>query len=373
MGDVSRDLRLEEAKNAAIEEIAARLGISGLKRMGLELVGPCPVCGGRDRFSIAPKRGVWNCRICARGGSVLDLVAHVENIDLAAAITWILGDAGSQIPPEELECRRRLAAAAKAKREAEAERYRRAAVREARGIWGQALPAQGSPVEGYFAARGLALAIPASIRFLPDHPYRKRIGGKVELLHRGPCMIAAVQGPDRRVQAVHQTWLDLSRPKGKAEILDPEGVPLPAKMVRGSKKGAAIRLSPWTPSGVLVMGEGIETTLTAAVVNAVEGATYWAAVDLGNMSGRMLSMPGSRWSGQPDLEDRTAWLPPPETRRLVLIQDGDSNPEQTRARLEACMRRARAAVPGLRCQIVHPGAGKDLNDLKMGQDNGRTV
>ena len=42
---------------------AARLG---LKREGRELVGPCPSCGGDDRFSVSAKNGraVFQCRQC---------------------------------------------------------------------------------------------------------------------------------------------------------------------------------------------------------------------------------------------------------------------------------------------------------------------
>ena len=38
-----------------------------LKRQGTEHVGPCPHCGGRDRFSIHPGRGKGNCRGAAGG------------------------------------------------------------------------------------------------------------------------------------------------------------------------------------------------------------------------------------------------------------------------------------------------------------------
>ena len=44
----------------------ARAGALALKRSGRELVGPCPSCGGTDRFSVADKdgRAVFNCRQC---------------------------------------------------------------------------------------------------------------------------------------------------------------------------------------------------------------------------------------------------------------------------------------------------------------------
>ena len=52
---------------------AARLG-TRLKRVSTtEYCGPCPKCGGRDRFSVNAKRGVFNCRGC-NIGVLLDMV-----------------------------------------------------------------------------------------------------------------------------------------------------------------------------------------------------------------------------------------------------------------------------------------------------------
>ena len=178
-------------------------------------------------------------------------------------------------------------------------------------------------------------------------------------------MITALQGPDDRLCAVHQTWLRPTEPFGKA-LIHWEGENLPAKMVRGSKKGAAIRLH--TPEGAdtLVMGEGIETTLTAMVADPFPNAAYWAGVDLGNMAGRMQKVKGQKYSGLPDMSDSDAFVPPSWVKRLVFIMDGDSDPKMTRAKLECGLRRAMALHPGLEGKIVHAGKGVDLNDVLMG-------
>jgi hypothetical protein len=48
-----------------ILDTAWRLGLRArLKKTGGEWTGPCPRCGGRDRFSISPSKGLWNCRGC---------------------------------------------------------------------------------------------------------------------------------------------------------------------------------------------------------------------------------------------------------------------------------------------------------------------
>jgi hypothetical protein len=95
-------------------------------------------------------------------------------------------------------------------------------------------------------------------------------------------------------------------------------------------------------------------------------AMYWAGVDLGNMAGRQERVPGTRHSGLPDLDDAEAFLPPVGVTRLVYVQDGDSEPKSTRAKLEAGLRRAMVARPGLRGQIAPAPDGKDLNDVLMG-------
>ncbi|OLS53779.1 primase-helicase zinc-binding domain-containing protein [Rhodovulum sulfidophilum] len=65
------DPRLAEARALPIGEVAERLGIAGLKPpQAIERVGPCPVCGGRDRFGINTARNVFNCRHCGGGDSI---------------------------------------------------------------------------------------------------------------------------------------------------------------------------------------------------------------------------------------------------------------------------------------------------------------
>jgi Zinc-binding domain of primase-helicase len=35
---------------------------------GGEWAGPCPFCGGRDRFRVQPEKGLWFCRQCSPNG-----------------------------------------------------------------------------------------------------------------------------------------------------------------------------------------------------------------------------------------------------------------------------------------------------------------
>lgn len=46
--------------------------------------GPCPKCGGEDRFSINIRKQCWNCRGFG-GGDVIALVQHLDGVDFVAA------------------------------------------------------------------------------------------------------------------------------------------------------------------------------------------------------------------------------------------------------------------------------------------------
>jgi hypothetical protein len=59
------------ARDADILDIARRHGVlSGLKKVGDEYVGPCPRCGGKDRFAInARKLGGTENQACSCAAS----------------------------------------------------------------------------------------------------------------------------------------------------------------------------------------------------------------------------------------------------------------------------------------------------------------
>ncbi|MEM1149315.1 MAG: hypothetical protein AAGI03_01995 [Pseudomonadota bacterium] len=356
------DLRLLEAKAIPVTEVIARLGIARLQKSGCEMIGPCPLCGGRDRFGINLRSNAFLCRRCdIRGGDQVALVQAILGCDFKGALEWLCGS--TEVNASERA--RRLAAARRAaeKQARDSERYRQAAIEDARGIWDRAKGASLKEVKAYLAARGVAPdPWPGTLRALPDHPYVRKFKGEgLVTLHRGPALIAKCDGSDGHGSAVHQTWIDAARP-GKKAVVQRGDEDFPSKMVRGSAKGAAIRLVQGDPGNdTLVMGEGIETTLSAWAAHSIPGAAFWAGISDVNMCGRRLG----RGSAVPDLEDTRAFVPPSWVRRLVFIQDGDSDPKSTRAKMEAGLRRAMALRPGLVAQLVDPGEGVDLNDVLM--------
>jgi hypothetical protein len=79
----------DDASRVPIEDELARRGI---KLPGkIERAGPCPKCGGDDRFSINTAKQVFNCRGCQTGGDVIDLVRHLDGLDFVAACTTLTG------------------------------------------------------------------------------------------------------------------------------------------------------------------------------------------------------------------------------------------------------------------------------------------
>ena len=91
---MSREDWVAQARAVPIESILAARG-HHLRRVGTELIGPCPICGGTDRFSVNPTKQVWNCRPdkgCGRGGDVIELVKHWDGCEFNAAVTKLAGE-----------------------------------------------------------------------------------------------------------------------------------------------------------------------------------------------------------------------------------------------------------------------------------------
>ena len=144
------DDELDEARAVSVIEIAERHG-ARLKRRGRELVGPCPVCGGReDKFAIKPSENVWHCRGIQKGGGALDLEMHLSGCSFPEAVRKQIGeDAGTPTrrPPTPEEIAAREAREAQRRRE-EAEDRARKEMSAAR-IVACLQPVAGTPGETY--------------------------------------------------------------------------------------------------------------------------------------------------------------------------------------------------------------------------------
>ncbi len=381
---VTDDPRLSRAKRFDWDKLISALQLRSLKRNGVHRTGPCPKCGDfakteSDRFNINTQMGVFGCRKCGAKGDQAALVRFVRDGSLDEALTWLLG-----ARPEETPAQREKREADDEDREerlAEAQRKRRVAAREiARKVWDQGVAPDGTAVRDYLTRRGIlpehfALLPPprGPFRFHPDLPCLASVTGKGKVeVHRGPALLAAITGPKDGFIGVQRIWLDLAQPKGKIHVVV-EGEAVAAKQTLGSVRTGAIRLHTPEAAEILVMAEGIETTLSALVYTRgapddfwLKGAAFWAGVDLGNMSGKRAAKGvTSVLAACPNMADDHCFVPPHWVRRLVYVMDGDSEPRFTEAACKAGLRRAMKRHPGLTAQLIRAPQGKDLNDLLM--------
>jgi hypothetical protein len=146
-----------------------------------------------------------------------------------------------------------------------------------------------------------------------------------------PVMIALVTDVDDLPIGIHRTWLAHDG-RGKAPVAQP-------KMSLGPVAGGAIRLAPFDPSQPLMIGEGIETCLSAMM----SGGQAWSAISAGNLA-RSLRLP-------------------PAARDVVILADNDPAGERS---VNAAVIRWRAE--GRRVRIARPPPPfNDFNDLLLGR------
>ena len=365
------DPRYAVALSTRIESLMPRMPqLDHLRRGSGGWVGACPNCGGDDRFAINTQKNMFNCRKCDTAGkTALSFVQQILNLNGYEALTFIAGDREAYYDPEKAAKLRRKAERDRTRLEAEAARYRQAAIHDARRIWRASSREDLAMIQAYFALRGIPEDclpdIPVTLRFHPELPYVVHTRSGWDVIHTGPAMVAGVFDGLNRITGVHRTWLDLSQADGK-RLITFEGKRQKPKRTRGSVKGHHIALVPPKNSRTLVLAEGIETTLSAYVASGLEGAAYGAGISLDNMAGRMQRQTGVKWSGRPDMSDLQAYVPPSWVDRLIFVMDGDSNANMTRAKLESGLKRALEIYPELTAEIVAAEPGLDLNDMLKG-------
>jgi hypothetical protein len=143
---------LHQARSVPALKVAERHAAK-LKKSGAEWIGPCPHCGGVDRFSVRPDKNIWNCRGCGIGGDAIALEMHLSGGAFVDAVRALIGeDAGTpsrrQPTPEEITARERREAERK---QTEAEEQARNAAGAAK-ILTRLQPIIGTPGEVYLGS-----------------------------------------------------------------------------------------------------------------------------------------------------------------------------------------------------------------------------
>ena len=194
--------------------------------------GPCPFCGGKDRwrFLDTKGKGTWFCTHCGSGNGfeIVKRILGVEYPDAVRAVENVVRTA----PP------------ARRPNVRDDEALRKAAAR----AWHAAEPlCDGDPAVARLRSRAIDLpGWPEALRYAPG------------------AMLGKIVDSDGRGVNVHRTFLPSGPKKYMAGRMPP---------------GSAIRLMPHV--GILGVAEGIETALS---VYLLFGVPCWAAGDAGHVA-----------------------------------------------------------------------------------------
>lgn len=282
-----------------------QLGISPSHLSGKH--GPCPMCGGRDRFRYDDKdgKGSWICAQCGAGDGI-KLLMLKNGWDFRETVRRVEQLVGSVVP-------------VKAKPE-QTDEEKRAAMNE---LWRSAkLVKPDDVVDLYLKARGVGWsAYPDCLRTSG----RCRYQDDVVSFH--PAMVAMVHGPDGKPATLHRTFLTADGRKAP--------VAAPRRLMPGNlPKGSAVRLS--APAPLLGVAEGIETAMAAT---KLFGVPCWAAINSTMMEG---------------------WQPPEGTQEVIVFGDNDV---KFGGHASAYALAHRLAVRDLKVRVEIPDeTGLDWND-----------
>jgi putative DNA primase/helicase len=266
--------------------------------------GPCPMCGGRDRFRYDDKDGTgsYYCNQCGAGGGIT-LLMRLHKWDFLTACTKVDEVIGrtkhNPAPPKVDNGVRRRADIEKVLSEA----------------------TKCDIVREYLSGRGLSVfpealrAHPSLVHFDED---RRRTG-------EVPAVVCPITGPDGTIQSCHRIYL--------AEVKSKKKLMAPVVTVNG----AAARLFPVTDT--LGLSEGIETGVAA---HELFGVPVWAAITASGIE---------------------SFVPPPGIKRLIVYADNDANFQGQKSAYALAHKLALAkTIPMIEVQVP-PKADTDWLDV----------
>lgn len=222
--------------------------------------GPCPMCGGKDRFRFDDKegRGTWYCSQCGAGDgfSLLEKIKGWGFRQVATEVSRICGHV------EPVKTRTRSIESIRGSLNNTWDTSRR--IRK------------GDPVDTYLTQRGIGLdQYPSELRC---HRKLSYFDGK-ELIGKFPAMVGRILDAQGKPASLHRTYLKDGQ---KAPVDSPKKVMEPIRTI----KGGAIRLFPVIDT--LAVAEGIETAL--AVYKRCD-LPVWATISAGGMESLVVPAP----------------------------------------------------------------------------------
>lgn len=408
---------VEDAKATNISDCISLLHLPFPKGGQAEYMGPCPISGGKDRFSYNARKNVWNCRGCGEGGhGAIGLAGHVLGLNLnmregyLAACSAVLGrpvpDESLQETAEQKKVReqqvvekRRQAKKLEQQRLRQAEYYRLKERQKAVEKWQSGRLLSETKYNNYIGRRCSEALSVWPLRIIEHEPYFFN----TKKIYSGPAMVAPFVAETGEIIGCHLTWIDLDTPpKYRPDLVNEAGEKLPTKKMRGSKKGGVIPLRGFVfrhgcffvapDRKRMVIGEGIENVLAVCLAEGERNDTIYAAAgDIGNLTGP--ADPASRFQ-HPNLnnigkdgsrrpifvagpvplihegEKESIWVPD-QISELVLIADSDSEPVMTASAMARA--KARFSRPERSIPVVWPPRGLDVADMMVGGITERQV
>jgi len=234
--------------------------------------GPCPICGGKDRFRFDNKegRGTWICSHCGSsdGFKLLELIKGWSFREAAHQVELIAGTVQTHAIRAESEDAKKMAAVKRIWEESES-------------------VSKGDPVWLYLNRRIGLDVVPSCLRYHPALAYTDG-----DIVEHHPAMVAAVTNAEGKGVAVHRIYL---KKDGSKASVDKQ-----KKIIAGKPiSGAAVRLG--RHGECLGIAEGIETALAASMRF---GVVSWAAISAGMLE---------------------QWLPPEGVKKVIVFGDNDAS------------------------------------------------
>ena len=340
-------------------EILATLGVD--VPAGEHKHGPCPGCGGKDRFRFDDRNGRGTF-ICSMGGGEplagdgFALLHHVHGwnfMETARQVADVLGISPTDSPiiPTRNETidrqRQRLGRIIQEKNETKQKREKAKAGIE--DVLAGCLPiAQVPAAMAYLRSRGIPdRFIEGSLDLLAhpglDYFHRPSREAKTENLGRFPAMIGVCRAADGEIVTLHRTYLT---PDGKKLFFSastrPGESPPPSRKLMTPATDLPYHIALFAPvQGKLGVAEGIETAISAGILHDVP---CHSAID----SGKLIH-----------------YIPPVGISVLYIFADPDPAGKHGAENLKA---RLKIDRPQLRVEIRYPAGpglrpGSDWNDV----------